>query len=92
LRRQGVAELDDFEATREASRAIRQRGLDDLDVWLQVFETNATARWITRSQSRISTSRAGNSCSIASSDEWPAMRPTRAPSRRGRGGKSRARR
>ena len=47
LRKQGVAELDDFEATRDAARDIRQRGLDDLDVWLQVFEANATARGAT---------------------------------------------
>jgi L-lactate dehydrogenase complex protein LldF len=38
-----MAELDDFEATRETARAIRQRGLDDLDVWLTIFEANARA-------------------------------------------------
>jgi len=43
-RRESLAELDDFEATREAGRAIRQRTLDNLDAWLEIFETNATAR------------------------------------------------
>ncbi len=46
-RRAGIAELDDFEATREAGRAIRQRALDDLDVWLEMFERNAQARGAT---------------------------------------------
>ena len=46
-RRESLAELDDFEATREAGRAIRQRALDDLDVWLEIFERNATARGAT---------------------------------------------
>ena len=46
-RRVGIAELDDFEATREAGRAIRQRALDDLDVWLEMFESNAQARGAT---------------------------------------------
>jgi len=46
-RRASLAELDDFEATREAGRAIRQRALDDLDVWLQIFEKNAVARGAT---------------------------------------------
>src|SRR5262249_40072377 len=43
-RRESIVELDDFEGTREAGRAIRQRALDDLDVWLEIFEKNATAR------------------------------------------------
>jgi L-lactate dehydrogenase complex protein LldF len=43
-RRAAIDELDDFEATRDAGKAIRQRGLDDLDVWLQMFEENATRR------------------------------------------------
>jgi L-lactate dehydrogenase complex protein LldF len=43
-RRESLLELDDFEGTREAARAIRQRALDDLDVWLGIFERNATAR------------------------------------------------
>jgi L-lactate dehydrogenase complex protein LldF len=43
-RRESLAELDDFEATREAGRVIRQRTLDNLDAWLEIFEANATAR------------------------------------------------
>jgi len=46
-RRAALVELDDFEATRDAGRAVRQRALDDLDVWLQIFERNATARGAT---------------------------------------------
>ena len=46
-RRESLVELDDFEATREAARAIRQRALDRLDVWLEIFERNATARGAT---------------------------------------------
>src|SRR5437870_12143414 len=46
-RRESLVELDDFEATREAARAIRQRALDNLDAWLQIFEKNATARGAT---------------------------------------------
>lgn len=46
-RRESLSELDDFEATREAARAIRQRALDDLDVWLEIFERNAAARGAT---------------------------------------------
>ena len=46
-RRAAVAELDDFEATREDGRAIRQRALDDLDTWLETFERNAVARGAT---------------------------------------------
>ena len=37
-RRSAITELDDFEGTRDAARAIRQRALDDLDVWLELFE------------------------------------------------------
>ena len=43
-RRSSIVELDDFEGTREVARAIRQRSLDDLDIWLEMFERNATAR------------------------------------------------
>ncbi len=43
-RKKSLVELDDFEATRDAGRAIRQRALDDLDVWLEKFEASATAR------------------------------------------------
>ncbi|HSD00152.1 MAG TPA: LutB/LldF family L-lactate oxidation iron-sulfur protein [Casimicrobiaceae bacterium] len=46
-RKIALTELDDFEGTREAARAIRQRALDDLDVWLTVFEENARARGAT---------------------------------------------
>src|SRR5947208_1694589 len=46
-RRESLTELDDFEGTREAGRAIRQRALDNLDVWLEIFERNATARGAT---------------------------------------------
>src|SRR5438270_12681045 len=46
-RRESLIELDDFEAPREAARAIRQRALDRLDVWLEIFEKNATARGAT---------------------------------------------
>jgi len=46
-RRAAIVELDDFEGTREAGRGIRQRVLDDLDVWLSIFEDNARARGAT---------------------------------------------
>jgi L-lactate dehydrogenase complex protein LldF len=46
-RREAMFELDDFEATRETARAIRQRALDNLDTWLELFERNATARGAT---------------------------------------------
>ena len=46
-RRVAMFELDDFEGTRDAARAIRQRALDNLDTWLEVFERNATARGAT---------------------------------------------
>jgi L-lactate dehydrogenase complex protein LldF len=46
-RRASLGELDDFEGTREVARAIRQRALDDLDVWLTIFEENARARGAT---------------------------------------------
>jgi L-lactate dehydrogenase complex protein LldF len=42
-----LGELDDFEATRDAGKAIRDRALDNLDVWLEIFEKNATARGAT---------------------------------------------
>ena len=38
-----VAELDNFEAIREAARSIRDRALAHLDVYLAEFERNATA-------------------------------------------------
>ncbi len=43
-RKASMIELDDFEGTRDAARAIRQRTLDNLDTWLEIFERNATAR------------------------------------------------
>jgi L-lactate dehydrogenase complex protein LldF len=46
-RKSAIVELDDFEGTREAARDIRQRSLDDLDVYLEMFERNATARGAT---------------------------------------------
>jgi L-lactate dehydrogenase complex protein LldF len=46
-RRQSMSELDDFEGTRDAGMAIRQRALDNLDTWLEIFERNATARGAT---------------------------------------------
>ena len=41
-RREAMTELDDFEGTRDAAQAIRQRALDNLDTWLEIFEANAT--------------------------------------------------
>jgi len=38
-----IAELDDFEATRNAAVERRNRALANLDVWLETFERNATA-------------------------------------------------
>ncbi len=46
-RRLSLFELDDFEGTRDAARAIRQRALDNLDTWLTMFEQTATARGAT---------------------------------------------
>ena len=46
-RREAMTELDDFEGTRDAAQAIRQRALDNLDTWLEIFEANATARGAT---------------------------------------------
>lgn len=39
-----IKELDDFEATREAAKAIRNRVIENLDLWLEKFEETATAR------------------------------------------------
>ena len=39
-----ILELDDFEGTREAARQVRDHVLKDLDLWLEKFETTATAR------------------------------------------------
>src|SRR6185437_2829458 len=46
-RRQAITELDDFEGTRDAGAEIRQRALDDLDVWLTIFDENARAHGAT---------------------------------------------
>jgi L-lactate dehydrogenase complex protein LldF len=46
-RREAMTELDDFEGTRSAAQAIRQRALNNLDTWLEIFEANATARGAT---------------------------------------------
>jgi L-lactate dehydrogenase complex protein LldF len=46
-RRASLSELDDFEGTRDAGMAIRQRALDNLDVWLEIFERNAASRGAT---------------------------------------------
>ncbi len=46
-RRNSLPEFGDYEATREQGKAIRNRALDDLDVWLERFERNATARGAT---------------------------------------------
>lgn len=46
-RKSAITELDDFEGTRTHARDVRQRALDDLDVWLEVFERNAKARGAT---------------------------------------------
>jgi len=46
-RRASLHEVDDFEATREAGKAIRNRALENLDVWLEAFERTATARGAT---------------------------------------------
>jgi len=46
-RKAALVELDDFEGTRDAAKAIRNRVLEDLDVWLAMFEKNATARGAT---------------------------------------------
>ena len=43
-RAERVAELDNFEAIRDAAAAIRDRALAHLDVYLTEFERNATAR------------------------------------------------
>ncbi|MCU0973745.1 MAG: LUD domain-containing protein, partial [Burkholderiales bacterium] len=39
-----ITELDDFEGTRSAAVERRNRALDRLDLWLETFERNATAR------------------------------------------------
>jgi L-lactate dehydrogenase complex protein LldF len=46
-RRAAITELDDFEGTREYAKNLRNRALENLDVWLELFERNATARGAT---------------------------------------------
>jgi L-lactate dehydrogenase complex protein LldF len=46
-RASAIAELDDFEATREAAVELRNRALANLDAWLETFERNARARGAT---------------------------------------------
>ena len=43
-RAERVREMDNFEAIRDAAAAIRDRALANLDVYLEEFERNATAR------------------------------------------------
>lgn len=46
-RTNAIAELDDFEATRDEAVERRDRALANLDVWLERFEAQATARGAT---------------------------------------------
>ncbi|HWS14314.1 MAG TPA: LUD domain-containing protein, partial [Rhodocyclaceae bacterium] len=43
-RAEAIRELPQFEATRDAAAAIRNRVLRDLDLWLEAFERKATER------------------------------------------------
>ncbi len=40
-RAEAIKDLDDFEGTRDAAAAIRDRVIDDLDLWLERFEAKA---------------------------------------------------
>jgi L-lactate utilization protein LutB len=42
-RAEAIKEIDDFEGTRDAAAAIRNKVLDNLDLWLERFETRRTA-------------------------------------------------
>lgn len=42
-RAEAIKELDDFEGTRDAAAAIRNRAIDNLDLWLEAFEQKAVA-------------------------------------------------
>jgi len=42
-----LGDAGDFEATREAAKNLRDRVLENLDLWLETFEENATARGAT---------------------------------------------
>ena len=46
-RARAILELDDFEGTRDDAVARRNRGLENLDAWLEQFEMVATARGAT---------------------------------------------
>ena len=43
-RASAILELDDFEGTRDAAIERRMRAIENLDVWLAIFETEATRR------------------------------------------------
>ena len=75
-RRSAMTELDDFEGTRETARGIRQRALDDLDVWLDDFRgerRGARCDRAVRADARptsmrwCSKSRGGTTCARSSS-------------------------
>lgn len=42
-----IKEIDDFEGTREAAKALRNKVIENLDLWLEKFEETATARGAT---------------------------------------------
>jgi L-lactate dehydrogenase complex protein LldF len=49
-RAEAIKEIDDFEGTRDAAAAIRNKVIDNLDLWLERFETKAqetgaTVKW-----------------------------------------------
>jgi L-lactate dehydrogenase complex protein LldF len=46
-RASAITELDDFEGTRNAAKERRMRAIENLDVWLDTFERNATRRGAT---------------------------------------------
>ncbi len=46
-RASGILELDDFEGTRDAAIERRMRAIENLDVWLDTFEQEATRRGAT---------------------------------------------
>ncbi len=46
-RANAITELDDFEGTRDAAVERRMRAIENLDVWLDTFEREATRRGAT---------------------------------------------
>jgi L-lactate dehydrogenase complex protein LldF len=46
-RASAITELDDFEGTRDAAAERRMRAIENLDVWLETFENEATRRGAT---------------------------------------------